>query len=175
MTPMPTPVAPSKRCCMTLGQRSLKRLCPASPIKPSVATIGSSISTRSAATTAASASSPASTIALTERGRCSARRPHLMRNPASTMLQINTASAPTCIRQHTSAYVSVRQHTSVYASIRQHTSAYASIRQHTSAYVSIRQHTSAVPAPPARLQRARTWQGPFARRGTHRSTGRTAY
>jgi hypothetical protein len=28
-----------------------------------------------------------------------------------------------CIRQHTSAYVSIRQHTSAYVSIRQHTSA----------------------------------------------------
>jgi hypothetical protein len=55
----------------------------------------------------------------------------------------------TCIRLHTSAYVSIRQHTSAYGSIRQelrgacpvailylHTSAYVSIRQHTSAYVS---------------------------------------
>jgi hypothetical protein len=50
---------------------------------------------------------------------------------------------PTCIRQHTSAYVSIRQHSSAYVSIRQHTSAYVSIRQHTSAYVSIRQHSSA--------------------------------
>jgi hypothetical protein len=56
----------------------------------------------------------------------------------------------TCIRQHTSAYVSIRQHTSAYVGIRQHTSAkrqhtsaYVGIRQHTSAYVSIRQHTSA--------------------------------
>jgi hypothetical protein len=32
----------------------------------------------------------------------------------------------TCIRQHTSAYVSIRQHTSAYVSIRQHTSAYVS-------------------------------------------------
>jgi hypothetical protein len=38
-----------------------------------------------------------------------------------------------CIRQHTSAYVSRLQHTSAYVSIRQHTSAYVSIRQHTSA------------------------------------------
>jgi hypothetical protein len=64
-----------------------------------------------------------------------------------------------CIRPHTSAYVSIRQpcmpaaiaSLSVLRScIRPHTSAYVSIRQHTSAYVSIRQHTSAyvsVPAP----------------------------
>jgi hypothetical protein len=58
----------------------------------------------------------------------------------------------TCIRPHTSAYVSIRQHTSCsrctcslcslsLTCIRQHTSAYVSIRQHTSAYVSIRQNT----------------------------------
>jgi hypothetical protein len=41
----------------------------------------------------------------------------------------------TCMRQHTSAYVSIRQHTSAYVSIRQHTSAYVSIRGHTWAYV----------------------------------------
>ncbi len=40
----------------------------------------------------------------------------------------------TCIRQHTSAYVSIRQHTS-------DASAYVSIRQHASAYISIHQHT----------------------------------
>jgi hypothetical protein len=48
-----------------------------------------------------------------------------------------------CIRQHTSAYVSIRQHTSACVRIRQHTSAYVSIRQHASACVSIRPHTSA--------------------------------
>ena len=62
----------------------------------------------------------------------------------------------TCIRQHTSAYVSIRQHRDIrgssedcaaacqpaYFSIRQHTSAYVSIRQDTSAYVRTRQHTS---------------------------------
>jgi hypothetical protein len=36
-----------------------------------------------------------------------------------------------CMRQHTSAYVSMRQHSSAFVSIRQHTSAYVSIRQHT--------------------------------------------
>jgi hypothetical protein len=42
----------------------------------------------------------------------------------------------TCIRQHTSAYVSIRQH-----SIRQHTLSINSVHLHTSAYVSIRQHS----------------------------------
>ncbi len=36
------------------------------------------------------------------------------------------SDAITCIRQHTSAYVSIRQHASAYVSIRQHTSAYVS-------------------------------------------------
>ncbi len=40
---------------------------------------------------------------------------------------------PSCIRQHTSAYVSIRQHTSAFVSIRQRTSAYVSMRQHASA------------------------------------------
>jgi hypothetical protein len=44
----------------------------------------------------------------------------------------------TCIRQHTSAYVSMRQHASACVSMRQHASACVSMRQHTSAYVSIR-------------------------------------
>ncbi len=35
----------------------------------------------------------------------------------------------TCVRQHTSAYVSIRQHTSAYVSTRQHTSAYVSIQR----------------------------------------------
>ena len=60
------------------------------------------------------------------------------------MSSVDTPTAlPTCIRHHTSAYVSICQHTSAYVSICQHTSAYVSIRQHASAYVSIRQHTSA--------------------------------
>jgi hypothetical protein len=50
-----------------------------------------------------------------------------------------------CIRQHTSAYVSIRQYTSAYVSIRQHTSAYVSIRQHTSAYVSMRDRGPSAP------------------------------
>jgi hypothetical protein len=53
----------------------------------------------------------------------------------------------TCIRQHTSAYVSIRQHTSAYGlgswPRTQHLPPNTGIRQHTSAYVSIRQHTSA--------------------------------
>jgi hypothetical protein len=49
---------------------------------------------------------------------------------------------PTCICQHTSAYVSIRQHTSAYVSIRRHTSAHVSIRQHTSAYVNTRSITA---------------------------------
>jgi hypothetical protein len=44
---------------------------------------------------------------------------------AITVQLIITSS---CIRQHTSAYVSIRQHTSAHVSIRQHTSAYVSIR-----------------------------------------------
>jgi hypothetical protein len=66
------------------------------------------------------------------------------------------ASLNTCVRQHTSAYVSIRQHTpySAAASLNtcvRHTSVYVSIRQHTSAYVSIRQHTSAYEYPIAPL------------------------
>jgi hypothetical protein len=58
----------------------------------------------------------------------------------------NSIIISTCIRQHTSAYVSIHQHTSAGL---QHANAGNSIiistciRQHTSAYVSIRQHTSA--------------------------------
>jgi hypothetical protein len=62
---------------------------------------------------------------------------------ASFLVSSITTIPSTCIRQHTSAYVSIRQHTSAYVSIRQHTSAYVRIRQHTSEYVSIRQYTSA--------------------------------
>jgi hypothetical protein len=67
------------------------------------------------------------------------------------MRRAASALSSTCIRQHTSAYVSIRQHMSAYISIRHHTQRCArlaqqpsntcgSIRQHTSAYVSIRQH-----------------------------------
>jgi hypothetical protein len=54
-------------------------------------------------------------------------------------------SSSSCIRQHTSAYVSRRPHTSAYVSKRQHTCFEGQERidlgAHTSAYVSIRQHT----------------------------------
>ncbi len=50
----------------------------------------------------------------------------------------------TCIRQHTSAYVSIRQHTLAdRAALLQVVHAHAVRDLHTSAYVSIRQHTSA--------------------------------
>jgi hypothetical protein len=42
-------------------------------------------------------------------------------------LECHARAERSCIRQHTSAYVSIRQHTSAYVSIRQHTSAYVSI------------------------------------------------
>jgi hypothetical protein len=96
--------------------------------------------------------------------------------PAYVSIQQHTSRMPgrrstqaawsSCIRQHTSAYVTdarmpdarrvVFLHTSAYVSIRQHTSAYVSIRvsirQLTSAYVSI--HT-----PAARPKRRRHWMG----------------
>jgi hypothetical protein len=43
---------------------------------------------------------------------------------ASFLVSSITTIPSTCIRQHTSAYVSIRQHTSAYVSIRPHTSAY---------------------------------------------------
>jgi isocitrate/isopropylmalate dehydrogenase len=67
----------------------------------------------------------------------------LRANERSSISSVAEVPRRTCIRQHTSAYVSIRQHTSAYVSIRQHTSAVEGERQHTSAYVSIRQHTSA--------------------------------
>jgi hypothetical protein len=49
----------------------------------------------------------------------------------------------TCIRQHTSAYVSVRQRTSAYVSVRQHTSTCVSMWSRKAAYTSsLRPHTS---------------------------------
>jgi hypothetical protein len=51
----------------------------------------------------------------------------------------NAEAVDTCIRQHTSAYVSIRQLRSLARTLRPLTPAYVSIRQHTSAYVSIRQ------------------------------------
>jgi hypothetical protein len=41
--------------------------------------------------------------------------------PKNTCSRFKEPGLSTCIRQHTSAYVSIRQHTSAYVSIRQHT------------------------------------------------------
>jgi hypothetical protein len=85
---------------------------------------------------------------------------------ACASVRVIVSSVCTCIRQHTSAYVSIRQHTSAYVSIRQHTrhclkrlhlrvpqrlSLSELLLKHTSAYVSIRQHTSAYLRVPQRL------------------------
>jgi hypothetical protein len=40
--------------------------------------------------------------------------------PGTYSIQITASELDTCIRQHTSAYVSIRQHTSAYVSIRQY-------------------------------------------------------
>jgi hypothetical protein len=69
---------------------------------------------------------------------------------ARTLLsQVSIRQRSTCIRQHTSAYVSVRAPYCLrFPSIRQRTSAYVSVRQRTSAHVSIRsayvQHTFSI-------------------------------
>ncbi len=61
---------------------------------------------------------------------------------SSTLMPLShsASSSLSCIRQHTSAYVSIRQHTSAYVSIRQ----WMCLRQaHTSAYVK-REHLGVV-------------------------------
>jgi hypothetical protein len=95
------------------------------------------------------------------RSRCCMRQRSATQRSFSTDISISALDC-TCIRQHTSAYVSIRQHTSESISMSARSTALQrgaaatspptstpalSIRQHTpaytSAYVSIRQHTSA--------------------------------